>query len=101
MKAKIFLTGLVLIALTLFANAQDPTNGRCQGNGACKGTTQCSKFVDANKDGVCDNKNTTTCNKGNGNGNCNGSGQGRGQGGNCAMANKNGTCPANKANTKK
>ena len=106
MKAKIFLTGLVLIALTVFANAQEPTNGKCQGNGGCKGTAKCSTFVDANKDGVCDNAKSGNCNatgnkgNGNGNGNCNGSGQGKGQGGNCAGANK-GACPANKADTKK
>lgn len=105
MKTKIFLTGLILIALTVFANAQDPTNGKGQGNGTCKGTAKCSTFVDANKDGICDNaKNgncNTTGNKGNGNGCGMGQGQGKGQGGNCAGANRNGGCPAMKANTKK
>ena len=105
MKVKILLTGLILIALTVFANAQEPTNGKCQGNGGCKGTAKCSTFVDANKDGVCDNakngKCNATCNKGNGNGTCNGNGQGKGQGGSCAGANKNGACPTSKADTKK
>jgi len=102
MKTKLFLAGLALMAVTVFANAQAPVNGKCQGSGGCKGTAKCSTFVDANKDGVCDNiKNgnaNSTGNKGNGNGKCDGSGkgQGKGQGGNCAGANKTATCVANK-----
>lgn len=90
MKTKLFLTGLALMAVTVFANAQGPTNGKCQGNGGCKGTASCSAYVDANNDGVCDNAKNGSCNAtsnngtGTGSGNVNGSGQGKGQGGNCA-----------------
>jgi len=66
MKTKLFFTGLALMAVTVFANAQDPATGRgnCNGqrNGKCDGSGkgqgqgkgQGSNFVDANKNGICD-----------------------------------------------
>jgi len=115
MKTKIFLTGLVLMAITVFANGQDPAAKQVQGNGRgngqcggrCNGTGKGVAFADANKDGVCDNLGnrtaTVTGNKGNGNGRCNGQGQGRGngKGRNFVDANKNGVCDTSEASTNK
>jgi hypothetical protein len=115
MKTKIFLTGLALIAITLFANAQDPAaksglgngsgNGQCRGRfcGGCNVTGKNVAFVDANKDGVCDNQGnrTATANKGKGNGTCNGQGRGNGKGRNFVDANKNGACDTFEARTNK
>lgn len=107
MKTKLFLTGLAIIAMSAFANAQEPAAGQGQGTGRCRGTGTCRGpgFVDANKDGICDNQGKSTANMaGNrGNGTCNGKGQGqgRGNGKNFVDANKNGICdrfeaPSNK-----
>jgi hypothetical protein len=115
MKTKIFLTGLALIAITLFANAQDPAaktgqgtgpgNGQCRGRfcGGCNGTGKGVAFVDANKDGVCDNlgSRTAATTGNNGNGKSNGQGRGKGKGRNFVDANKNGVCDTIEARTNK
>jgi len=109
MKTKLFLTGLALMAVTVFASAQDPVarQGQGRGNGCdrCNGTGKGAAFVDRNNDGVCDNnKNGTpnsTGNKGNGNGKCNGTGKGQGQGKNFVDVNKNGICDTYEARIKK
>ncbi len=78
MKAKIFLTGLALVAVAAFASAQKPIAPKGNGSGTCNGTTKCSAFVDANKNGICDTyENLTTTGsvgKGNGTGTCTGVG---------------------------
>lgn len=80
MKAQIFLTGLAIVALTTFANAQNPRGG----NGNCNGTGKGIAFVDNNKDGVCDNYSTdkSAAQKGKraGSGNCVGQGKGNNSG---------------------
>lgn len=92
MKAKIFVTGLVLMAATSFLNAQ--TTGR--GSGQCQGKGTGAAFVDKNNNGICDNaenRQSGTCLKkrnGNGNGACGRKGQGKGR--NYIDANKNGIC---------
>jgi len=100
MKTKLFLTGIVLVAITSLAIAQEPvtTQGQGNGRGRCNGTGQGAAFVDANKDGKCDNfgtKNASATGK-RGQGACNGTGQGKGQGKgkgrNFVDANKNGVC---------
>lgn len=113
MKTKLFLTGLALMAVTVFASAQDPVAGQGQGRGngcgRCNGTGKGAAFVDKNNDGVCDNYENraanVTGNKGNGNGKCDctgkGQGQGRGKGRNFVDANKNGICDYFEADTKK
>lgn len=71
MKTKIFLTGLALVASITMISAKGNGNGCKNGNGSgqCQTTTKQSSFVDANKDGVCDNKTTTSqAKKGKGNG---------------------------------
>lgn len=79
MKTKIFLTGLALVASITMISAKGNGNGNgCgtgNGNGRGNGTGQCqaantkSSYVDANKDGVCDNKTTNAqAKKGQGNG---------------------------------
>jgi hypothetical protein len=79
MKTQIFLTGLVLVALTTFASAQNPRCGR--GNGNCNGTGKGVAFVDNNKDGVCDNYGTgkSGAQKGKRDGTGNGQGKGKGK----------------------
>jgi hypothetical protein len=111
MKTKIFLTGLALVAVTAFANAQNPKADKGNGNGSCNGTGKCSSFVDANKNGICDTYENRTANtsggKGNGTGNCTGSGtaQGQKQGtGKCVNfidVNQNGICDTYEVRTKK
>jgi len=111
MKTKLFLTGLALMAITAFANAQEPVAGQGQGNckGPCNGTGKGVAFVDKNNNGICDNYENRTANatnnKGNGTGKCDGTGkgqgQGRGKGRNFVDANKNGICDYYEANTKK
>lgn len=105
MKTKIFLSGLAILALTIFASAQNPVSGRGNGNGGCKGTAKCSAFVDANKNGICDTYENRTANTsvGKGSGNCvgNGQGQGKGKGKKFVDANKNGICDTFEARTKK
>lgn len=76
MKAQIFLTGLAIVALTTFANAQNPQCGR----GNCNGTGKGVAFVDNNKDGVCDNQGTAKSGAQKGKRDGSGSGQGQGKG---------------------
>ncbi len=101
MKTKLFLTGLALMAVTVFASAQNPQSRR--GNGNCNGTGKGIAFVDNNKDGICDNlgtgKSTAQRGKRDGTGNC--QGQGKGKGRNFVDANKNGVCDTYEARTKK
>ncbi len=82
MKTKLFLTGLAIIAISVFANAQESGAGQGQGKGNCQGICKGSTFVDSNKDGVCDNqgKRTTNTTGNKGNGTCKGNGQGQGCG---------------------
>jgi len=51
MKTKLFITGLALIAMTTLASAQNQGTGQGKQNATGKGMA----YVDANKDGVCDN----------------------------------------------
>lgn len=95
MKTKIFLTGLALVAsITLISakgngNGNGCKNGNGNGTSQCQSTTKKASFVDANKDGVCDNKTTTSQGKkGKGNGTGNGQGLKNGTGPKAA----NGTC---------
>lgn len=101
MKAKIFLSGLALVALTTFATAQNPQGRR--GNGNCNGTGKGTAFVDNNKDGICDNQGTgkSRAQKGKRDGTGNGQGQGKGKGKNFIDANNNGVCDTYEARTKK
>ena len=109
MKTKLFFTGLALMAVTVFANAQDPATGRgnCNGqrNGQCNASGKGSAFVDKNNDGVCDNLQNGNATGNKGNGKCDGSGkgqgQGKGQGSNFVDANKNGICDTYVARIKK
>ncbi len=109
MKVKIFLTGLALVAVSAFANAQNQVAGKGNGNGTCNGTTKGAAFVDVNKNGICDTYENRSANtvvgqkKGNGTGTCNGQGkrQGKGKGKNFIDANKNGVCDTYEARTKK
>ena len=116
MKTKLLITGLALVALTTLAGAQDQETGQRQQNGKGKGST----FVDANKNGICDNyeNRATTSTAIAGNNNCQGCGrglklghrhssgqqgmrQGRGYGKNFMDANKNGICDHRETPTKK
>ncbi len=109
MKTKLFISGLALMAVTVFANAQDPVAGQGKGNcnGPCKGTCKGVAFVDKNKDGVCDNSDTRTANVTDNKvkGNCDGSGMGqrlgKGKGLNFFDANQNGICDTYEVITKK
>lgn len=103
MKAQIFLTGLVLVALTTFASAQNPRGGNGRGNGICNGTGKGVAFVDSNNDGVCDNYGTgkSRAQRGKRDGSGNGLGQGKGKGRNFVDADKNGVCDTYEARTKK
>ncbi len=78
MKAQIFLTGLAIMALTTFANAQNPKGG----NGNCNGTGKGVAFVDSNKDGICDNQGTgkSAAQRGKKDGTGNGQGKGNKKG---------------------
>ena len=58
MKAKLILTGIALTALTAIAFTQQPGSGQGQRNGTGKGTA----YVDANKNGICDNYENKTAN---------------------------------------
>jgi hypothetical protein len=107
MKTKLFLTGLALMAVTVLANAQNPSPCKGNGHGQCVRNCKGSAFVDKNNDGICDNKGNATANamgnKRTGNGECNGSGrrQGQGNGRNFVDANKDGVCDNNKTGSKK
>jgi hypothetical protein len=99
MKAKIFLTGLALVAVTAFASAQNPQCGR----GNCNRTVQGVAFVDNNKDGVCDKQGPgkSGAQKGKRDGTGNGQGQGKGKSKNFVDANNNGICDTYETRTKK
>ncbi|MFY9150448.1 MAG: hypothetical protein WAO52_00400 [Prolixibacteraceae bacterium] len=107
MKAKIFLTGLALVAVLSLASAQKPASGK--GNGSCNGTAKGAAFVDANNNGICDTYESRaadgTLRKGKGNGNCDGTGkgqgQGKGKGRNFTDANQNGVCDTYESRQKK
>lgn len=103
MKTKVFLTGLALLAVTVFANAQNPAGCKGNGNGPCNGSGKGSACIAKNNDGAEANKgngNTITPRKnGNGNGLCDGSGKGQGQ--KFVDSNKDGICDNNKTGTKK
>ncbi|MDP3912891.1 MAG: hypothetical protein Q8R96_04035 [Bacteroidota bacterium] len=99
MKARIFLTGLALVALTSFASAQNPQGGR--GNGNCNGTGKGVAFVDTNKDGICDNYGTGKSDAQKGKKDGTGQGQDKGTGKNFVDANNNGICDTYEARTKK
>ncbi len=102
MKTKILLTGLALLAMTAFANAQEPVNTRGNGNGSGRGTGQGTAFVDTNKNGICDNyenRSATVSGQKRGKGVCNGTGQGKGK--NFVDVNKNGVCDNYEARVKK
>ena len=83
MKAKIFLTGIALVAAIAISSAQNPVSKT--GNGT--GTAQGASFVDTNQNGTCDNFENRTASatvgkqngKGAGQGICNGTGQGKGK----------------------
>lgn len=105
MKAKIFLTGLALVAVTAFSSAQNPVGGKGNGRGSCNETAKCSGFVDANKNGICDTYENRTTNgtvvKGNGTCTGNRQGQGKGKRRNFTDANQNGVCDTYETRTKK
>lgn len=109
MKTKLFFTGLALMALTAMVNAQTSGTDKTPQNPSGKRLA----FVDANKNGICDNfeNRITTVPAGNRSGNCRrcaqgkqmGQGMGRGMGrgrrmaqgqksGNFVDVNKNGVC---------
>jgi hypothetical protein len=98
MKTKLIFSGLILMTVTVFANAQNNGARHGQNNRAGK----CAAYVDENKNGICDrSENQNPCvsaNKGNGNRNCNvqgkgqQNGQGQGNGRNYTDANNNGIC---------
>ena len=116
MKTKLLITGLTFMALTTLVSAQNQGAGQRQMNGKGKGTT----FVDANKNGICDNyeNRTSTSTTSTGYNNCqgcrrgqrHGQGQGSGQGGmrqgrgnnrNFIDENKNGVCDFRETPVKK
>ncbi|MBA4410266.1 MAG: hypothetical protein Q8S54_18385 [Bacteroidota bacterium] len=99
MKARIFLTGLALVAVTAFASAQNLQGGK--GNGNCNGTGKGSSFVDANKDGICDNQGAGKSGAQKGKRDGPGQGQGKGKDRNFVDANNNGVCDTYEARTKK
>lgn len=116
MKTKLLITGLIFMAMTTLVSAQNQGAGQRQMNGKGKGTT----FVDANKNGICDNYENRTANSATATGlaNCQGCGrglrQGQGQGSgqrgmrqgggarkNFTDSNNNGICDFREAPSKK
>jgi hypothetical protein len=114
MKTKLLITGLAFMAMTTLLSAQTQGTGQRQMNG--KGTA----FVDANKNGICDNYENSSSNskatagnancQGNGRGQRHGQGQGSGQRGmrqgrrnqnNFVDADKNGICDFRETPAKK
>ncbi len=106
MKTKLFLTGLVLITMTIAVNGQKTETESKQVDAPARGAA----FVDENKNGVCDNFENRRGSRpgqgrfcyrggkgnGNGNGNCyrggNGAAQGQGHGKYFADKDNNGVC---------
>ena len=101
MKTKLFLTGLALVAVTLFSAAQNPSGEKGNCNSGCNGTNKCAAFVDNNKNGICDTYENRTPGNGTKNGNCNGSGTGVCKGKSTTGANQKGVCNNSGACTKK
>ena len=114
MKTRLFISGLAFMALTTLASAQNQNTSSPMPQG---GKDKGANFVDANKDGICDNfgkngGNGSNCMRsGAGNG-CGmggrqmqgmgkGMGQGKGQGKNFVDADKNGVCDNFEAAAKK
>ena len=116
MKTKLLFTGLAFMAITTMVSAQNQGTGQRQMNGKGKGTT----FVDANKNGICDNYENRTsgstsavvnnncpgCGRGlrNGQGQVSGQrgmGLGRGNQRNFVDADKNGICDFRETPAKK
>lgn len=68
MKTKLFFTGLALMASITLISAQGNGcrngSGNGSGNGNCNGTGKGTSYVDANKDGKCDNLGTKTAQAG-------------------------------------
>ncbi len=75
MKTKLIITGLALMALTTIANAQIRETGQRKLDGTGRGPA----YVDANKNGVCDNFENGTPGGMRGNRSAEFRGQGRGQ----------------------
>jgi hypothetical protein len=108
MKTKLIISGLAFLAITTVAGAQNNGAQNRQRNCTGKGIA----YVDANKNGICDNyensATATTPGKRRGNGKCCGMGQGQrgmgqGQGRriNFVDADKNGICDYYEAAAKK
>jgi hypothetical protein len=113
MRTKLFITGLAFMALTTMLSAQNNKETRNQQTGQVTGRA----FVDANKNGICDNFENSAQNVPDGKRNyyCrfNGKGQGQGQrlrngtapgsgrNGNFVDADKNGVCDYYEASSKK
>ena len=76
MKTKLLITGLAFMAMTTLVSAQNTGAAQRQMNGSGKGAA----FVDANKDGVCDNFGTAASNNRNGRKMANASGGGNRRG---------------------
>lgn len=92
MKTKLFLTGLALVAVTLFAAAQNPDSGRGRCCSGFNRTNKCAAFVDSDKNGICDTYESRIPGNGTKNGNCNGSGLGVCKWRNAAGASQKGVC---------
>lgn len=75
MKTKLLISGLALMAITTLLNAQGPGAGIGSQNRTGNGMA----YVDADKDGICDNYDNRAATKSFKNGYCNGTGKGRGQ----------------------
>lgn len=99
MKAKLILTSIALFAAISLANAQGNCCAKTNCNKECKGTG----YVDANKNGICDNYENRADTTFVGKGKCNGNGQGKGKckGKNFVDNNKNGVCDNYEARNKK
>ena len=112
MRTKLFITGLALMAVTTLLSAQNSTTGQRQQNNC---NAKCIAYVDANKNGICDNFENRTpsaanckrngyckgCGQGQRNGQGRMSGKGQGSGRNFVDANKNGVCDYYEASVKK
>jgi hypothetical protein len=108
MKTKLFISVLAFLVLTTIASAQNNRAQNRQRNCSGKGIA----YVDANKNGICDNLensgSTTTPCKRPGSGKCCGMGQGQGRMGqaqgrriNFVDANRNGICDLYESPAKK
>jgi hypothetical protein len=113
MKVKLIITGVVLVALTTLASAQDSIPG---GQRLLNGTGRGQAYVDANKNNICDNfekgtpggpqgqRNSNFGGRGMGQRYCwgqNDRGQGFGRGRNFVDADKNGVCDYREEPSKK